>query len=356
MWSWNVATVIAAVLAVHSPGVRAEPRPLTYAEALADGARRMAANDVRGAVVAFQAALTARADDPRALSELSWASFLAGDLAAAGNAAALATYFAREPALRAMAFYNLGRVNEALREFVDAQGSYAASLALRDNREVRVRLKHLAPALLASHRLAGPFARPEDFCPTACEIERDPSPRWGGAAAISAPFRDAVKLDIPPAEDGWPRVAVALQLGDDWYVLPDLGAAAGGHGGCHGVELEMAGSRLVVHWHSEVGRFSHSDDRAMYVCGVGAAKQPSCVGPLVLEQREYTDHCGKDIDCTPRSTTGVWFNCRAEFHGDVIDVEPQTAKIEVDEYSDWVLPRPDACDALPISGKHTLRF
>ncbi len=154
-----------------------------------------------------------------------------------------AVYFARERLLRAMAYYNEGRACEALGEPAAAQIAYAASLDLRDNREVRARLKHLAPAVLSPHGLAGPFVRPEDFCQAACEVERDVSLHWSGAAALTAPFRDAVKLDVEQPDGGYPLVGVALQLDDGWHVLPGIGEGVRGHGGFHSAELKMAGAR-----------------------------------------------------------------------------------------------------------------
>src|SRR5882724_3482967 len=91
----------------------AEPAARSYQQAMAEGARRMAAKDFSAAVAAFRAALAVRADDARALSELSVASFSAGDFVAAKHAASSAAYEAHDPRLRAMAYYNAGRAAEA---------------------------------------------------------------------------------------------------------------------------------------------------------------------------------------------------------------------------------------------------
>jgi hypothetical protein len=351
MQTWGALAALAALAA----SARAEPTARTYPQAMADGARQMAANDVRAAAISFQAALDVRPDDPRALAELSWANFLASDFAAAARAASLATYYTRDPRLQAMAYYNLGRANEALGAAADAEVAYAASLNLRDNPEVRARLKHLAPALLVPHRLAGPFAKPEDSCKAPCQVDREVSPRWIGAAALAAPFRDAVKIDVDDPDDGYPLVSIAVELADGWYVLPAIGRAAQGHGGQHSAGLRMVGRRLVVDWNAAVGRFGHDDVSAIFVCGL-AGKQPSCVGPLVFRQAEEVDRCGKDPDCTIRNVYSVRFRCRVDLRGDVVELTRNPSEIEMIEGIDTELPRPDICNALPIAGKHTLRF
>lgn len=129
MPAWSAVVLLAALAAP----ARAEPAARTYPQAMADGARQMAAKDVRAAAASFQAALDARPHDPRALAELSWANVLAADFAAAARAAAEAVDHSRDPRLEAMAYYNLGRAEEALGATVEAEVAYAASLDRRDN-------------------------------------------------------------------------------------------------------------------------------------------------------------------------------------------------------------------------------
>ena len=346
-----LATVVLVALTAFA---HAEPAARAYSQAMAEGARQMAGKAFRAAATSFQAALDARPDDSRALAELSWASFLTNDFAGAARAAWRATYYTQNPRLQATAFYNLGRASEALGATADAEAAYAASLDLRDNPEVRARLKHLASALLAPHRLVGPFARPEDSCKSPCEVDRDVSPRWSGAAGLVSPFRDAVKIEVEDP-DNYPLVSIAVELTDGWYVLPAIGRAARGHGGQHRAELRMVGQRLVVDWNEEVGRFGHNDVSAIFVCGL-AGNQPSCVGPLVFRQAEEVDRCAKMPDCTIRNVYSVRFRCRVDLRGDVVELTRDLSKIEMVEGIDTVLPRPDICDALPIAGKHTLTF
>lgn len=358
---WRVVLVICLLMGRPLAG-RAEPAPsspaTSHREAMAEAERHVAAKDYRAAEKAYQAAVAANRNDVRAYGELAWVSLLAGDFDVAGSAAGIAAYDELEPRRRAMAFYNLGRAAEAVAQPVEAMSAYAASLALRDNAEVRQRLKSLAPGVLAPHRLAGPFARPEDGCKARCDVVREVGPHWGGGAGVAAPFRDAVKL-VTDNPDSYPTVSIALQLGDDWYVLPAIGFAVGGHGGEHQASVHMVGARLIVDWSSVVGRFGHDADHALHVCGLGGNGRPSCVGPIVVEKRTFADHCAKDLDCTVPSTYGVWFRCRANVAGDVLEVSRDPSPIDVVdlvEPSRLTLPRKDACDALPIFGKHALTF
>jgi len=345
---------VAVVSVAFATSARAEPAKRTYPQAMADGARQMTTNDIHSAVISFRAALEARPNDPRALTELSWATFLAGEFDAAAQAANLATSYTNDPRLQAMAYYNLGRAEEARGATAEAEFAYAASLNLRDHPEVRARLKRLGPALLAPHRLAGPFAKPEDFCKGPCDVDRDVGPHWGGAAGLVAPFRDAVKIDIDEA-DNYPLANIAVQLEDGWYVLPAVGRAPQGHGGEHTAKLRMVGRWLVVDWGAKVGRWGHSDVSSLFVCSL-TGQQPSCVGPLVYKQAEEDNYCGQNTDCTIRDVYSVRFNCRLDVRGDVVELSRDPSEIETTDSIDTKLPRPDICDLLPIAGKHTLKF
>src|SRR5262249_46721200 len=106
--SGTAAIVVALATSARATPALAEPAVRTYPQAMADGVRQIAANDVRAAVSSFQAALDARPNDSRALAELSWASFLVGEFAAAARAANLAAYHTQDPRLQPMAYYNLG--------------------------------------------------------------------------------------------------------------------------------------------------------------------------------------------------------------------------------------------------------
>ena len=101
------------------------------------------------AVPEFEAALAAIPDDGRALSELGWAAFNAGDYELARTANAGSVIHSTDPKVKAASLYNLGRIAEATGEVADAAKHYRASLALRPHDTVRARLEALgqqAPA------------------------------------------------------------------------------------------------------------------------------------------------------------------------------------------------------------------
>ena len=92
----------------------------------------------------FEAALAAIPMDSRALSELGWAAFQAGDLPRAREANRDSVKAATEDKLKAASLYNLGRVAEAEEKFAEAVGFYARSLGLRPHKGVARRLAHVA--------------------------------------------------------------------------------------------------------------------------------------------------------------------------------------------------------------------
>jgi tetratricopeptide (TPR) repeat protein len=96
------------------------------------------------AVSEFEAALAALPMNGRALSELGWAAFQAGDYDKAREANASAIRVASGRAVKAASLYNLGRVAEATGKHDEAARHYAESLRLRPNDTVARRLNALA--------------------------------------------------------------------------------------------------------------------------------------------------------------------------------------------------------------------
>src|SRR5689334_12066582 len=102
-----------AVVVADAGAVRAPPAPLApearkrYREALARGRAASKKGDHAAAVAAFDEALAAAPGDPRALSELGWAAFRAGDLARALRATQESIAGAQDPSVRAASLYNL---------------------------------------------------------------------------------------------------------------------------------------------------------------------------------------------------------------------------------------------------------
>lgn len=217
---------------------------------------------------------------------------------------------------------------------------------------------------------AAPYARPDEFCATPCDVVPDIDHQLDESGeervdlagnvlhAARPPFVAVAKIitDAPEPALGFPIANPALQVGSSWFVLPDLGQAATGHGGGHSIAIQMVGARLVATWSAEVGRFGHTDEVATIVCGLGASQRPSCVGPIVTARSETIDHCGKAPDCTRPPTLIVDLHCRAELRGDILTVSRNPTRIENPDGGVQIGPRAGACELLPSFGKHGLTF
>lgn len=97
----------------------------------------------RDAAAEFASALDKIPMDGRALSELGWASFQAGDFERARDANRKSVLASGDAAVKAASLYNLGRVAEAAGDKAAAARHYRASLKLRDNQTVSSRLAGL---------------------------------------------------------------------------------------------------------------------------------------------------------------------------------------------------------------------
>jgi tetratricopeptide (TPR) repeat protein len=216
----------------------AAPAP-SYKAALRQGWDLAHAGDHAAAVVAFQAALAQRPDDPRALTELSWEALQADDLALAIRSADRAIAVATDPRLQAQAYYNLGRAAEARSDAVVAIDDYQRSLALRPNRTVAQRLAALtgrAPAVAEPARFAGPFADLAAFCaelglpasdvgdPTlADDVWCSPTPVAVPGATTLPPGVDRVAVVRHADTTAEVTLDLAFQTAKGWWVLADFG-------------------------------------------------------------------------------------------------------------------------------------
>ena len=358
----------AAPASEQAPASGAAEAAAKYEVAVATARQRIAAKDYPAAVAALKTAVAARPDDATALSELSWASFLAGDYAAAEQAGERAAGLAKTNDLKAMALFNEGHADEAQGKLRAAWTAYKYSLTYRKNADVKARLKGLGAAMLTARPLLGPFATPDEFCRgrTGCEVEHafDGNKDNGvdvrdlSNGASNAPFTSTARIlsQSSSEPDYFPDMNVALQVGGTWYVLAGVGMAGEGHGGGHHLETRMVGRRLVIAWSQSIGRFSHDDEATTTVCGLAASGTPSCVGPLLTEQSSTADSCNKDISCRTPLLMSVELHCRATLQGDVVTIENNPEKIENPEQARLSKPLAGACAELPWAGKHALTF
>jgi hypothetical protein len=145
----SAAVDAAAAAAVIDAGAAAKPAPLsretraTYKQQLSAGRKAAKAAKWADAITAFEAALVAIPGDDRALGELSWAAFSAGDFAKARTSGKASVLGSTDPKIKAASLYNLGRVEEADGKLPAAALLYKQSLALRDNKTVKARLDAL---------------------------------------------------------------------------------------------------------------------------------------------------------------------------------------------------------------------
>lgn len=281
------------------PRVR-EPMPGAYRDALALG--RKLTNDQRyaEAVTAFQTALSAVPEDARALSELSWALYLAKDLARAKPAAELAVRLGRNN-VKAASLYNLGRILEDEGATAEAANAYRESLALRPNKTVAERLAKLDPSAPASAALLeieewGPpiaslpttcAALPEDDEDFAAWSQNGPcevKPTAITLAGAGDPF--AAVTMLARKRSGSDEAFVAVQTAGGWLLSPPFLSWGGiGTWGASGTVASAAvvthptlGAvlRLDVHT-SESGRWENWETDATVFC---TASRPGGSGAL----------------------------------------------------------------------------
>ena len=210
-----------------------EPMPTAYRDALRLGRKLGGDKKWSEAAEAFRAALAAAPDDPRALSELSWALFQTKELAPAKVAALSAVHVARNN-VKAASLYNLGRILEEEHDRDGAANAYRESLALRPNKTVADRLARLDPsataaaAMLAIEEWGPPAAARAATCDALGEDDEGYAD-WSqdGTCDVTAtdvaltgggPF--AAITSILRKRSGSDEAFVAVQTADGWLQSP----------------------------------------------------------------------------------------------------------------------------------------
>ncbi len=237
------------------------------------GRKKSRAKDYAGALADFDRALAVAPNEPRVLAEVGWAALNANELPRADAANRRALALTKEPVLRAQILYNSGRVAEAKKDTDAARKSYAESLSLRDNAEVKKRLASVGGAPENGLPCAAGAPSAEQLC--TCMLKPNVTPfMMEGERPVCAV--DPVSLTLPT-----PRVAVmrygAETIGERVYMLAareggslrplaDLGhdyepGAFGVHNEAtvKGGELKIIGPRTVLVVKSE----QHNNDTNM---------------------------------------------------------------------------------------------
>jgi tetratricopeptide (TPR) repeat protein len=294
----------------------------TMAAELRRGRKLAAKGRHAQAVAALDAALRAVPDEPHVLQELGWELRVAGDLVRAEQVCRKAA-LASEPALKAPALYNLGRVLEENGDKVGAIAAYVEALKLREDSSVRGRLLDLDPTAqsdaMRPQPLEGPFASLEAWCAT-----HPDEPCQLSDATVSA------KLDAPAppwrevrvfttGEDGDRSCALALRTSRGWFVT-DLGSCSN-YEFRYGVtatiasddvlrspgpELEVAlrGTDAMKDYDPELGHSYcciETEFSSLTVCGLGPSQVPHCSATLdLLPPLEPSSGASTEIGLEPR--------------------------------------------------------
>jgi Flp pilus assembly protein TadD len=215
------------------------------------------------AAAEFEKALAALPGDARALSELGWAAFNAGDYAKARKANADSVKQAIDKNVKAASLYNLGRVEEATGNKEAAAKLYQESLTLRPNKIVAERLKSLGgkepepgPAPAGDELACGKPMPLEAICgclkqqaeeldedgagadaaELGCEVE--PEGKIPGVRVVSADMSDMEQTHVLAAKvpGGWAVVTVledvynpgAFGISESWELVSMEQVTVGG--------------------------------------------------------------------------------------------------------------------------------
>lgn len=297
-----------------------------YRVALAEGRELHRKGEYRPAIAAFERALAIDPDDPRALAELGWAAFFAGDLELAEDKTRAALQRSADAKNRGAALYNLGRIAEQRGQRADAIARYQESLRERPNDAVRERLARLdagvarAREVLTPAPLRGPFASLKAFCagreardavaspcdpeaPFPAEVYEGPTELargWGPILAARVLWTAGPSARTPEAEV---LVHLAIRTEQGWFVSEPVAdiynpGAFGIHASLTATALELAdlvaGGPPELVYRFVLGRddsdmglneIESTSARSLVICGIGPSGAPSCTGALPLEVR-----------------------------------------------------------------------
>ncbi|MBZ0233975.1 MAG: tetratricopeptide repeat protein, partial [Deltaproteobacteria bacterium] len=224
-----------------------------YKQHLSAGRKAAKAARWSEAITALEAALVAIPGDDRALGELSWAAFSAGDFAKARTSGKASVLGSTDPKVKAASLYNLGRVEEADGKLPAAANLYRQSLALRDSKIVKARLDALGKdAPLADEPLPCTTPMPEaELCAclnatTARYLDKPED----AACKLSAAGADGFEIAtytvssmeeqhalVAQQAGGWTVVALLahvynpgmMGINEEWSLADPVEATIGGH-------------------------------------------------------------------------------------------------------------------------------
>ena len=275
-----------------------------YSSAMDQGKQDEHRGDFAAALKSYQAALSSRPNDPVALVEAGWAAFKANDFDAARKLTTQGIAAAKEPDKKAAALYNLGRIQEQAGQKSDAQDSYRQSLQLRPNKIVDARLRALAGGTsgsttgnTASIAPTGPYASLDAFCKTLKAGQRcylatsDEDNAPVSAKGVKTPYVAVKGFSTGSADSK--RLNIGVQLASGWFGFSSPNESLGSIATKELVIREVVPgtplvfSRTIQSWaagndDSGDGRLTERCTEFLQICGLNAAKSPSCIAPLAV--------------------------------------------------------------------------
>lgn len=297
-----------------------------YRAALAEGRELHRRGEFTPAIAAFERALATDPDDPRALAELGWAAFFAGDLELAEEKTRAALQRSADAKGKGAALYNLGRIAEKRGQTAEAIAHYQESLRQRPNDKVRERLTQLdagaarAREVLTPAPLLGPFPSLDAFCagrrttddaaapcdpaaPFPAEVYEGPTALARGQAPILE-ARTLWSAGLPSLNpEAEVLVHLAIRTAQGWFVSEPVAdiynpGAFGIFSSLTATALELtdlvAGGSPELVYRFALGRhdsdmglneIESTSERSLVLCGIGPSGAPSCTGALTLEVR-----------------------------------------------------------------------
>ena len=331
------------------PADKPAPRE-SYHQALQRGRALFNKKNPDEAIKAFRAALEARPGDPAALSELSWVAFTQKDLTGARKAAEQSIAGTRDPIIKASSLYNLGKVEEAEGNKDAAVAAYRESFQLRQHPAVKKRLVALGAEVPESVWQATAMEGPYETIAGFCDKRGISNTEWDGSDYCN-PELDSAGFDtLPPwateagafesytEDDDLPQVNLAVKTAGGWYVAPSW-EQRGNRYDWQIQQIDVVGERWAIRHKNHEGRFAYEDRNVFTVCGIGASKKPSCLGPMVV-RHGFTDYEGGKEDGR-NLPEEVYLHCEPTMKsGDMVEIVARNA----------------GCKRKMLAGQHTIRF
>jgi tetratricopeptide (TPR) repeat protein len=309
--------------AVVDAGTAAKPAPLSrevraeYKKQLFAGRKAAKAAKWSEAIAAFEAALVAIPGDDRALGELSWAAFSAGDFAKARTSGKASVLGSTDPKIKAASLYNLGRVEEADHKLPAAAVLYKQSLALRDNKIVKARLDALGKdAALADEPLPCGKPMPEsELCAclnatvaddienaddASCELAPAGVDGFKVATYTVSSMREQQNALVAKQAGGWTVVAFlayvynpgAFGIMEEWSLDDPVEETVGGH-----QVVRFTSKKARTDSDMGIDEVESEDTESLVVCVRGSGTTPTtCPIDVITAYTYLRDRLGISDD------------------------------------------------------------